>query len=38
MELLLAILAFIASMLAVDVAAIGFGVDSRDTIRDSWWR
>jgi hypothetical protein len=38
MELLMAVLAFIASLLAVDVAAVSFGADSRDSIGNDWAR
>ena len=38
MELLVTVIAFIAGLLAVDVAAVNFGADSRDTIGDSWAR
>jgi hypothetical protein len=38
MELLVAVIAFIAGLLAVDIAAINFGTDSREGIGDSWAR
>jgi hypothetical protein len=38
MELLMALLALIASLLAVDVTAVSFGADSRDSIGDDWAR
>ena len=38
MELLMTVLALIASLLAVDVAAVNFGADSRDQIGDTWAR
>jgi hypothetical protein len=38
MELLTTVLALIASLLAVDIAAISFGSDTRDQIGDDWAR
>ena len=38
MELLVAVISFIAGLLAVDVAAVNFGSDSRDAIGDDWAR
>jgi hypothetical protein len=38
MELLMALLALIASLLAVDVTAISFGAESRDSIGNDWTR
>jgi hypothetical protein len=38
MELLTTVLALIASLLAVDIAAVTFGSDSRDQIGNDWAR
>jgi hypothetical protein len=38
MELIVTVIAFIAGLLAVDVAAVNFGADSRDEIGDDWAR
>jgi hypothetical protein len=38
MELLLAVIAFIAGLFAVDIAAVNFGTDSREQIGDDWAR
>ena len=38
MELIVSVIAFIAGLLAVDVAAVTFGTDSRDPIGDDWAR
>lgn len=38
MELLMTVLAAIASLLAVDIAAVTFGADSRDSVGDDWAR
>jgi hypothetical protein len=38
MELVMTVLAFIASLLAVDVAAVSFGTDSREAVGDDWAR
>ena len=38
MELLATVLAFLASVLAVDIAAVKFGADSRDAYGDDWAR
>jgi hypothetical protein len=37
-ELIVSVIAFIAGLLAVDVAAVNFGTDSRDAIGDDWAR
>ena len=38
MELLIAFVALIASLLAVDVTSVSFGADSRDSIGNDWTR
>jgi hypothetical protein len=38
MELIVSVIAFIAGLLAVDVAAVNFGADSREPVGDDWAR
>ena len=38
MDIVLAALTIIVGLIALDMAAIAFGTDSRDQIRDDWAR